>query len=659
MAAEYRRSNKQFINPYTFVPAPRRQPIDRKPLDNTPSSRLHTGVLRCRLYVRTPVGIPDAELAKEEGEHSAYPFFSYREGGKRILVIPGSSLRGPLRSVFETATDSCFSTLRENTGLSRRVGNREAYTPGILKWEKGTWHLYKADRYLLAVDPKMKVDPKVCSPSSIDKNYRRYPKVPPDSYICISWKRGGTEPRVGITQKGEKLRFGDRVEFSPYTREGGRHVKNGHPVWKGAARDVTKKAGEADKHSGRQTGLVYIGETFSKKKRGESVFVPTQEELGLKKDQLEKAYEGLLETLEIYRNPAINRGKNHSGYSDFEHARKENGIPVWYAIKDEKLSLASIGRTFFRTSLNDLVGERKPCVTREKLCQACALFGMAGEESLGSRIRVTDARAEGDYVLRKSVLKILGQPRYSYMPFYARFSSGTGTSTSAPASYDDKNAEIAGRKFYWHNKRAAKDPTLYSGEQKNKMNSTMELVMPGAEFCFDIYYDGVTGDQLEKLMWCVHFGENQKDGDLCHKIGHGKPLGLGSVKIVIEERAERVFQDGTYTWKEEALPERVPEPALKNRKALKRVMSFQGPDKDEKIPIMYPDVYDTNGNPFPEPRGKGEEKHVWYTKNKEDRGNDPVETLPNILAANQRLHAYEKLPDHETGARSGREYRGR
>ena len=190
------------------------------------------------------------------------------------------------------------------------------------------------------------------------------------------------------------------------------------------------------------------------------------------------------------------------------------------------------------------------------------------------------------------------------------------------------------------------------------MNSTMELMMPGAEFRFDIYYDGVTEDQLEKLMWCVHFGENRKDGDLCHKIGHGKPLGLGSVKIVIEKKEERVFRDGTYTWEEEALPGKGPEPVLKNMKALKRVMSFKGPDTNEKIPIMYPDVYDSKGNPFPEPRRNDQAKHVWYAKNKAPGKNDYVETLPDILAQNQKLHAYEKLPDNDAGAGGGRNRRG-
>lgn len=46
-----------------------------------------------------------------------------------------------------------------------------------------------------------------------------------------------------------------------------------------------------------------------------------------------KAYEGLAETLEIYWNLAINRSKEHSRYADFEYAKQEDGIPVWFDVK--------------------------------------------------------------------------------------------------------------------------------------------------------------------------------------------------------------------------------------------------------------------------------------------------------------------------------------
>lgn len=230
-----KRQDIKFINPYTFVPFSKEQPIARRPLSPAVSDRLHTGVLKCRLYVRTPLGIPDAEREKEDAKgHKEYPFFSYRENGEDIPVIPGSSVRGIIRSVFEAATDSCFSTLRENTGLSKRVGNREAYKPGILRWRNGKWHLYEAERYLLAVDPGDFNENKGRG------NYTKYEGLPEDIYVNMSQK-GGNGSRVAITKAGEKLRFGDLVHFQPYTAGKGTYRKNGYLIWKGVASNVNKK----------------------------------------------------------------------------------------------------------------------------------------------------------------------------------------------------------------------------------------------------------------------------------------------------------------------------------------------------------------------------------------------------------------------------------
>ena len=168
------------------------------------------------------------------------------------------------------------------------------------------------------------------------------------------------------------------------------------------------------------------------------------------------------------------------------------------------------------------------------------------------------------------------------------------------------------------------------------MNSTMELVMPGEEFRFDIYYDGVTEEQLRKLMWCIHFGENNKGGDMCHKLGHGKPLGLGSVKIVIEENAERIFENGTYRWEKETMPEMGTEPRFKKS----RVMNFRG--LNEKVAIKYPYICDRVGRDLSESKRNEDARHVWYLKNRNAEVGS-AEALPGILDQNQELHPYEKM----------------
>lgn len=627
----YKKDQKlKFINPYTFVPIQRNQPVNRKKLEQLQKEKLYTGVLKCRLRVITPLGIPDAEKLQD----ISYPFFSYEEAGKKVLAIPGSSLRGSIRSIFEAATDSCFSTLREDTGLSKRTDMRGAYKPGVLVCENEVWHLYRAKRYLMAVDPEKEVQG---IQGRVDRNYAKKSfDLERDAYVSIVIDKDGL--RKAVTSENEQLHFGDAVEFSLSNKE--MHKKNGRPVWAGYARDIKiaeNKSGNVPQ-KGKLLGIVYIGETFVKKKRGESIFVKTDKVNNISPEALKKAYKGLLESLDMYRDSAINKSNTHNGYQGFELAVKKKQIPVWYSEKDKKLSMASIGRTFFNVSLNDLVGERKPCISRKELCEACALFGMAQTESLGSRVRITDGVAVGSYKTNKVCMKILGQPRYSYLPFYGRAGNTNRGRNETLSSYDHEGAEIAGRKFYWHNLAAATDPRIYRTDEKNQMNNTLELVLPGAEFTFDIYYEGITQKQLEKLMWCIHFGENRLDGSLAHKIGRGKPLGLGSVKMVIEEQMERTFENGEYRWITKTPIDLCSNLELKNKNIILKVVNLHTLENgnNKKIPIRYPYIDVRNGI---KPQSNNDiASHKWFATYKEE--SEGRKRLPYITEEDQTLPVY-------------------
>lgn len=49
-------------------------------------------------------------------------------------------------------------------------------------------------------------------------------------------------------------------------------------------------------------------------------------------------------------------------------------------------------------------------------------------------------------------------------------------------------------------------------------------------FCFRVYFDRLNQTELEQLRWALDFA----DSNCAHKIGRGKPLGFGSVKIHID-----------------------------------------------------------------------------------------------------------------------------
>lgn len=635
--------NLKFINPYTFVPVQKNEPVNRTELEEIQKEELHTGVLKCRLHVITPLGIPDAEKFRKENKHISYPFFSYEDAGKKVLAIPGSSLRGTIRSIFEAATDSCFSTLRENTVLSRRVNidaREKSYQPGILRQDNGVWHLYKAKRYLMA--------------TRMPKGYEYLTR---EACIRIENREG---LRIAKTAEGVELRFGDTVEFSLCKDKEGNILSNKNKsfvIWEGFARDIIKKDLNEKKTSGKEAGVVFIGEPFSRK-RGESIFVCQNKEAGFSAEELEKAYIGLQKTLAEYQDKAINKKleKDHWGYSAFKGAEKNKIIPIWYSPKDKKLSLAAIGRTVYNTSLNELVDTHKPCTSKKSLCEACALFGMAQKENLGSRIRVTDARVDKNYGTRMVTLKVLSQPRPSYLPFYVKNSEGEDKKDRGDRilGYDD-GVEIAGRKFYWHNIKAAEDANIYETKEKKEMNSSLELVLPGAEFVFDIYYDGITQEQLEKLIWCIHFGENRLNSPLAHKIGRGKPLGLGSVKMIIENQLERTFDNGEYIWERKELGDSCLDWNFKNRDVILKVVNLHTLEKghNKNVSVRYPYIEVMRGVV---PKSENDTaSHKWFSSYKKDR--EEKRRLPYVTEEDQTLPIYTYNRDIRNNQRKNRNYK--
>lgn len=667
MKTLYRKNDKiQFINPYTFIPIRKEdggKKTDIRKQYPREGARLHTGYLKCDIYVKTPLAIPDTEpgmaeeidLKDDDAEkskiHMKYPFFSYGEGPDRKLAIPGSSIRGEIRSLFEAATDSCMSTLRPDTKLSRRIENRKAYGPGILKRENGEWRLYDAKRYILASR-----DVEVVNGTGYTQ-CDAFNRIQDYSFIKVEQdKKDGKWYRYIVTSDNTKLKWGDKVSFSVYKELNGENLtyrKRNHKIWEGIVESISKVEEPGEKSIKEKTGYVYVGEMCGTNKHGESVFECKKNPENIGSEKLERAFQDLLKTLDIYQDEGINKTKGHSGYKAFEEIDMADraAVPLWYKYENGKvyLSFAAIGRAMYDTSLNELAGDKKPCEKRGQLCEACALFGMASqEEKFGSRIRFTDAVQKGtDEIKTEEVtLQVLGEPRYSYLPFYAKNNVN---------SYDEPEAEISGRKFYWHNLRTADHDCIYHMEEQNALNNTMELVMPEEHplFEFTVYYDGITEEQLEKLIWCINLGENKKEGEMvqgtmAHKIGHGKPLGLGSVKFFITRQEERVFEKGEYEWVEQKILPKKENPGMKNYDILLKIMDMEEPLKSqteknlaEEIKIEYPDVRGPKGRRLPEKRKNEEARHNWYSQNKIEKS--PM-SLPEPLNEDQALSVFQKVP---------------
>ena len=165
-----------------------------------------------------------------------------------------------------------------------------------------------------------------------------------------------------------------------------------------------------------------------------------------------------------------------------------------------------------------------PCVDRTQACPACRLFGMGSAAGSGavSKVRFTDAILQGTMETQILTLDELMSPK-------------------------DKEERKPDRKFYYHHK-----PKSQSDNEKKQVNSTMEKIEEG-EASFRVYYDGISDEQRRQLLWTLCLGENKADGHICHKIGHGKPLGFGSVKIIVESYTERTYGGSDYVLKSSEL----------------------------------------------------------------------------------------------------------
>jgi len=108
----------RFLNPYNFVRFLGK--VDRQGPPSHDRYEGLSGIIECAIIVKTPLFISKGEPDKREDEHPLYSFYSI--GGKP--VVPSSSLRGMLRSVYEAATNSCYLVF-DNVRWYRRMLSRE------------------------------------------------------------------------------------------------------------------------------------------------------------------------------------------------------------------------------------------------------------------------------------------------------------------------------------------------------------------------------------------------------------------------------------------------------------------------------------------------------------------------------------------------------
>ncbi len=625
----YELSEKTFVNPYHFVPLENECRKEINYIEHRKQKDLKTGWIECELKTLTPIFIPNTtnddffqerinkEKTDDGNKIKSYDFFSYRDNSKDneltdTAVIPGSSIRGVIRSAFETLTNSCMSTIDDDKVLYKRV--TKAAKPGRLVKENKEWKIVECEKFMLKIKScNYKADP---SPVFDIRGYEDKQKV----YIKPGKKYGGRGymPRVIVN------------------------------LSKILASECNIK------------GYFHKGEPFGNRKHHESVFVEKNRSFKVSKQDVEN----LLTNYKLYQDETVNLHKkqeDHNGYesniikADNETIDSLNGSLIYYVEHNNKyyLSPAAIGREVFHNRLEKLVGSYSPCDSYDKLCPACALFGFAGHKSennqnkdknaIASRICFSDAKTDSPKFYDPVILPELAGPKISSTELYLKKPHGQNV---AMWNYDyaeckngkkDKkipelkgySPQIQGRKFYWHHENITtfENENKIRFDYKRKKNKIMEdaripysdrlvKVRPvdkDVKFTFRIHFNQLAKDELDRLLWTLSIGDND---DLAHKIGMGKPVGLGSVQIKIHKVILRKLsiENGSFVY--DTTCEYTYDFNNINlgcnddtKKAFEKIANFKNKPKN----IHYPYCIDEQGRDIPE-------NYEWFVGNKQING---------------------------------------
>ena len=234
----------------------------------------------------------------------------------------------------------------------------------------------------------------------------------------------------------------------------------------------------------------------------------------------------------------------------------------------------------------------------QQLDPAGRLFGWTPEgkslkeedSPVAGRVRVGPAWSErtlDDTVLIP--LQILGTPRPGYYPFYLRPRDTNKDASRIPAYYATQPGGwwhtaglLRGWKFYLHHPDARSEdpaaacdavsmkPEMVSDEVKDErpdtitprdlrshQNGTAAVLPPGATFKGYVEFDSLSDHELGLLLWAVSLSDSPLDGSVerAHKLGMGRPTGLGSVQLKIDSV---VTWDPVGGWQDEHDPGAIP-----------------------------------------------------------------------------------------------------
>ncbi|MEV6229053.1 TIGR03986 family CRISPR-associated RAMP protein [Saccharopolyspora shandongensis] len=619
---------EKFVNPYTFVPLPPglESPDRRPPNWHLGDPDLLSGLLTIRIKAETRL------LIRGFGTDEK-PVLPRRADGRAF--VPGSSVKGALRSLHETLTGSCLRVFDAKFFPTYRDTARNRGRLLALVEHPG--------------DPEKADSPptvRLCKPSSNPRTHRI------------------DQEDLEKLARTEGLVSGDRVHFQP--------------AEKGRLAQVVK----ADNGN----WVVFISD---ERNPGERYKAHVRELDDKRADVTPAAWQDFLHAVKDTDDQRNRRATENAGkvteevrhkYAPKDGAEREvvigerylsspalvAGQPVWVELNGSGdvvwLGLAMLWRHVGAHPSGERAREFQPCDTPEALCPSCRLFGSieprdpdldagtrdrAEQNSYRGHVRFGDAVAAGDVAGEPTTLPPMGAPRPGAGQFYLRNDVVEGQMGEPPLREWGSKAdqpeprEIRGRKYYWHTPKLNGREKAQDG-QNDEMTSKAVLFPAGTEFRADLAFTDIDAIQLGSLIAALSPSVVLERPGLRQHFGGGRPLGYGGCTVDIDFEKSWARSSGSrYGAQGQVLElesdaeklvaqfrESVPELAGTTWKRLAKALD---PDAVKPEQVRYPPVDETgdeNGFAF------------WRQTSGEEGAKDarfPLKSLPGIDAEDQTL----------------------
>ena len=469
-----------------------------------------SGILDYELTNATPLLVG----ATSESKENQPSVVSWAKDPNGNPIIPGSSLKGMLRSFLEIATFSKFDRVDDHHFAYRDISASDTrYNKQILDSKaQAAWLSYddKTSQWLIRECQHTALFSDDFNAYSRKLNSKDHKDIINDASQKTvskfeSWPLTKAPIQFNLGQRTMKGVKGGDVAVACAT-ELGKGEQQGHPVFIGC------RPGKKE-YSNTRLNFNYCFYDTKPATQAKAIATSLVAKMFAAHD------EKLVEHLKKQGHPTL-------------------GMPIFIRVKNGKnlaMGFAKMPKVLYDLSVNQVAEQHQKALNSQSVFDFTdLLFGALAESgfSLKSRVIFADAHLQGTAQLNKSSPVILGQPKASYLNAYLEQPSKDGFVHSDLSQYE-KSSQLSGWKRYpIQQKFNAHLPQDLAN--KTNVQSQLELMKEDAVFKGKMVFHNLQPVELGALLWSLNPDKgNGKQASFYHSLGHGKSLGAGAVQFKV------------------------------------------------------------------------------------------------------------------------------